>query len=409
VRKPILTIFYQFNPWQSTIGGIQTLIRYYIKYAPPEFDIRLVGTGVDPKQALGEWHDGELEGRSLQFMPLFHLHNDNVRKRIPTSVRYTWALRGKNLASDFMHFHRLEPTLMTRHWPGEKTLFIHNDIHQQINSPSARKNAILWRRFPKVYFALERRLLGQFQQILSCNSESIDLYRRQYPNWAARIQLVRNTVDNQQFYPLPPADRVSQRQKLAAEKGLPLDTRFILFAGRLHPQKDPLLLVQALSALRHAEPTLNVHLLIAGEGELTKPVQDEIQKLNLISSVTLLGAVNLQDLAALHRLSGAVVLTSVYEGLPLVVLEALASGTPVVTTNCGETPKFLLPGSGVVCQERTPKAIAAALFQVLTTPERFPVQACLETARPFAVCEVVGQIYENMYQHWERSNKHIKG
>jgi glycosyltransferase involved in cell wall biosynthesis len=406
VRKPILTIFYQFNPWQSTIGGIQTLIRYYIKYAPPEFDIRLVGTGVDPKQTLGVWHDAELEGRSLQFMPLFHLQNDNVRQRMPTSVRYTWALRGKNLASDFMHFHRLEPTLMTRHWPGAKTLFIHNDIHQQINSPLENKNAILWRRFPKAYFTLERFLLNQFQQILSCNSESIDLYRRQYPDWATRIQLVRNTVDNQQFYPLTPADKISQRRQLSIQKGLPSDTRFILFAGRLHPQKDPLLLLQAMSALKHlAESSLNVHLLIAGEGELMKPVQDEIQTLDLTSSVTLLGAVALQDLAALHRLSSAVVLTSVYEGLPLVVLEALASGTPVVTTNCGETPKFLLPGSGVVCQERTPKEIAAALLQVLVAPEQFPAHVCLETAQPFAVCKVVGQIYDSMYQHWKQSSK----
>ncbi len=410
MRKPILTIFYQFNPWQSTIGGIQTLIRYYIKYAPPEFEIRLVGTGIDPKQALGQWHDGELEGRSLQFMPLFHLQNDNVRKQVPTSVRYTWALRGKNLASDFMHFHRLEPTFMTRHWSGAKTLFIHNDIHQQINSPSGRENAILWRRFPKVYFALERFLLGQFQQILSCNSESIDLYRHQYPDLATRIQLVRNTVDNQQFYPLTPVDKASQRRHLASQKGLPSDTHFILFAGRLHPQKDPLLLVQAMSALKSlAEPSLNVHLLIAGEGELMKPVQNEIKALNLTSSVTLLGAVALQDLAALHKLSSAVVLTSVYEGLPLVVLEALASGTPVVTTHCGETPKFLMPGSGVVCQERTPKEIAAALLHVLISPERFPVQACLETVRPFAVDEVVSQVYESMYQYWGRSKKNIKG
>jgi glycosyltransferase involved in cell wall biosynthesis len=235
VRKPILTIFYQFNPWQSTIGGIQTLIRYYIKYAPPEFDIRLVGTGVDRDGALGRWYDCELEGRSIQFMPLFNVRDDDVRKIVPTSVRYTLALRGKNLASDFMHFHRLEPTLMTRHWPGEKTLFIHNDIHQQIDSPSTDKNAILWRRFPKAYFALERHLLGQFQQILSCNSESIELYRRQYPDWAERIQLVRNIVDDREFYPLPPVERERQRRDYAVQKKLPPNTRFLLFAGRLHP------------------------------------------------------------------------------------------------------------------------------------------------------------------------------
>jgi glycosyltransferase involved in cell wall biosynthesis len=406
VRKPTLTIFYQFNPWQSTIGGIQTLIRSYIKYAPPEFTLRLVGTGVDAKQTLGHWHHDKLEGRSLEFMPLFQVQDDNVRQRIPTSVRYTLALRGKNLASDFMHFHRLEPTLMTRRWSGEKTLFVHNDIHQQINSPAAAKNAILWKRFPKAYFALERRLLGQFQNIWSCNSDSIELYRHQYPDWANRIQLVRNTVDNEQFYPLPPSKREQLRQQSAAQRGLPLDTRFILFAGRLHPQKDPLLLVQSIAALKPLIDRFNVHLLIAGEGELMEPIRAEIQKLGLTSLVSLLGAVALPDLAMLHRLSSVVVLTSVYEGLPLVVLEALASGTPIVTTNCGETPRFLLPGSGLVCQGRSPQAIAAAIHEILNKPEEFSAEACLETVRPFAVRTVVGQIYETMYQHWRQSTAH---
>jgi glycosyltransferase involved in cell wall biosynthesis len=406
VRKPILTIFYQFNPWKSTIGGIQTLIRYYIKYAPPEFDLRLVGTGVGDHPKLGCWHGAELEGRSLQFMPLFNVQDDDVRQIVPTSVRYTLALRGKNLASDFMHFHRLEPTLMTRHWPGEKTLFIHNDIHQQINSPSANKNAILWRRFPKAYFALERSLLGQFDRILSCNSESIALYRRQYPAWAERIQWVRNTVDNQEFYPLPPAEREQLRQDYATQRGLPSNTRFLLFAGRLHPQKDPLLLVQAIAALQPLmEQSSSIHLLIAGQGELMEAVRAEIDRLNLTASVSLLGAVALRNLATLHRLSSAVILTSAYEGLPLVVLEALASGTPIVTTNCGETPKFLQPGSGVVCRERTPAAIAEAIHQVLSTPEQFLPQTCLDTAQPFFVRTVVGQIYETMYQHWSRSTR----
>jgi glycosyltransferase involved in cell wall biosynthesis len=398
-RRPVLTIFYQFNPWQSTIGGIQTLIRYYIKYAPPEFEVRLVGTGTDAQQPLGQWQERELEGRRLQFMPLFNAGDDNVRKVVPTSVRYTIALRGKQLASDFMHFHRLEPSLMTQRWAGEKTLFIHNDIHQQISNPSGAKNSILWRRFPQVYFALERSLLGQFQQILSCNSDSVEFYRQQYPQWADRIQMVRNTVDNEQFYPLPPLERDRQRQQLAEQMGLPRETRFLLFAGRLHPQKDPLLLIRAIAVLNRP----HVHLLIAGEGELMNAVKAEIQTLGLNHSVSLLGAVPLGELAALHQVSEAVVLTSAYEGLPLVVLESLASGTPIVTTQCGETPRFLQPGSGLVCEERTPQSIAAALQQILDTPEQFMPQTCLDVAQPFRVQEVIGQVYDRMYCHWRKN------
>ena len=78
-RKPILTIFYQFNPWHSTIGGIQTVITNFIKYAPDDFEIRLVGTGTEPKQPKGKWQEAELAGRKIQFMPLFNLQNAYVQ------------------------------------------------------------------------------------------------------------------------------------------------------------------------------------------------------------------------------------------------------------------------------------------------------------------------------------------
>jgi glycosyltransferase involved in cell wall biosynthesis len=360
--------------------------------------VRLVGTGDDPNQPQGEWYHRELEGRALQFMPLFPLQDDNTRKLIPTSVRYTLALRGKQLASDFMHFHRLEPTLMTRGWTGDKTLFIHNDIHQQIKSSAGQKNAILWRKFPQLYFAMEGKLMPQFQQILSCNSDSVAFYQQQYPHLANRIQLVRNTVDNEQFYPLHPVKKDHQRQHYAIKQGLDPNTQFLLFAGRLHPQKDPILLVQAIAALNQPQ----VHLLIAGEGELMAPLQAEIARLGLQRSISQLGAVALPELAALHRISAAVVLTSAYEGLPLVVLEALASGTPVVTTDAGETPKLLIPGSGLVCDQRTPEAIAQALLKILNHPDRFPIQTCLQAAEPFGVRTVTGQVFTAMYQRWQQ-------
>jgi hypothetical protein len=53
MEKPVLTIFYQYNPWHATIGGIQTVISLFIKYAPNEFEVRLVGTGNDPSQPIG--------------------------------------------------------------------------------------------------------------------------------------------------------------------------------------------------------------------------------------------------------------------------------------------------------------------------------------------------------------------
>ncbi len=396
MRKPVLTIFYQFNPWYTTIGGIQTVIRSFIKYAPSEFEVRLVGTG-EPHLPSGAWQEAEFAGRALHFLPLFTLQNDNFRSLVPTTVKYTAALLGHSFASDFMHFHRLEPTLASLHWSGDKTLFIHNDIQKQMEA-TGDKNAILWRRLPAAYFALERLLVGQFTQILSCNTESVELYRQRYPAIAKRVAYIRNTVDNEIFYPLTLEEREEQRHIFAQRLGLAEDTRFVLFAGRLHPQKDPILLVRSIAALK--EP--NIHLLIAGDGELADAVRSEIDQLRLSKRITMLGSLDQAELAELHRLCNAFILTSAYEGLPLVVLEALACGTPVVTTRCGETPKLLSAGSGTVCEERTPVAIADALRKVLLHPDDYPIESCVQTAQPYGARTVITDVYSQMLCRWEQ-------
>ena len=399
MRKPVLTIFYQFNPWNSTIGGIQTLIKSFVKYSPQEFELRLVGTGNSADKGTGKWQEAELAGRSIHFLPLFKLENDNVRHLIPTTLKYTTAMMGRELSSDFMHFHRIEPSIVTFPWQGEKTLFIHNDIQSQMQAQGSKK-AILWRHLPQAYFALEKLLVGQFSQILSCNSDSTQLYKQRYPDIAQRISYIKNSFDNEIFYPLTKEEKETQRSLLASRLGLSPETRFVLFAGRLHPQKDPLLLVRAFAALKEE----NIHLLIAGDGELAQEIRKEIEMLGLSNRITMLGAVVQEELAKLHRVSHCFVLSSAYEGLPLVVLEALASGTPVVTTECGETPKLLSAENGVVCQQRTPECIAENLHKVVMNPESYPMEACVQTAQPYTATAIVNQVYEQMWQSWEQSH-----
>ncbi|GAB1539368.1 glycosyltransferase [Scytonema sp. NUACC21] len=397
MRKPVLTIFYQFNPWNTTIGGIQTLINTFIKYAPSEFEVRLVGTGDDPKQPVGIWQQAEFAGKEISFLPLFTLQNDNIRHLIPTTLKYTAALFGQCFESDFMHFHRIEPTLATFHWTGEKTLFIHNDIQMQMQA-AGNKKAILWRRFPAAYFALEGLLVNQFSQILSCNTDAAELYKQRYPKLQDRVAYIKNFFDNEIFYSLTREQRQAKRRDLASRLDLAEDTRFVFFAGRLHPQKDPILLVRAIAALRDS----NVHLLIAGDGELAPDLRAEIATLGVSHQVTMLGAVTQKELAHLHRICNVFVLSSAYEGLPLVVLEALASGTPVVTTQCGETPKLLNAKSGVICSERTPTCIAQAIRKVLLHPEDYPIEACVRTAQPYAARTVVRDVYSDMLERWEQ-------
>lgn len=397
-NKPKLSIFYQFNPWRSSIGGIQTFICSFLKYAPPEFEVRLIGTGGNDA-AIGKWTEKEFAGRAIKFLPVIKVEDDDVRHLIPTTLRYTSALPKYDLSSDFMHFNRLEPALAAYKWQGEKTFFMHNDLQKQMNAKQGN-NAILWQKFPSLYFALESRLIQQFDWIYSCHTETAQFYQEKYPAIAARVSYLKNTVDEEIFYALDFESKRQRKKALAQEMGLSQSTKFVLFAGRLHPQKDPLLLIEAFALLDKT----NVHLLIAGAGELKSAIEAKVAQHGLTGQVTLLGAVPQAMLAGLHQLSDVFVLSSVYEGLPLTVLEALSCGTPVVTTNSGETPNFLSVDSGIVCEKRTPKAISNALDQVLENPTQYSSANCVLTAKPYSAKTVVGRVYQDMYERWEYSN-----
>ncbi|MEM8829722.1 MAG: glycosyltransferase family 4 protein [Cyanobacteria bacterium P01_G01_bin.19] len=395
MKKPVLTIFYQYNPWASSIGGIQTVINSFIKYAPSNFELRMVGTCEDSSQ-VGEWQYLEYAGRKVSFFPIIAIKDDNIRHLIPTTVKYTAALLRLNLASDFMHFHRLEPTVAALKWKGNKTFFIHNDIEEKMN-PADSRNKMLWAYFPAVYFALEKMLIQQFARIYSCNNKASKFYQQKYPNLSERITYLKNAVDTDIFHPLQAEQLLQKREELAKQLNLSINTKFILFAGRLHPQKDPVLLVKAFAAL--AEP--DAHLLIVGDGELAEAVRSEVVACGLSKRVSLMGSLKQEQLFDLYCIASVFALSSVYEGLPIAVLEALACGTPIVTTNCGETPNLLTVQTGVVARERSPEAIAAALSQVLQNPAIYPAEDCVRVARPYTAKAVVRDVYQDMFDHWE--------
>ncbi|MGB5636480.1 MAG: glycosyltransferase family 4 protein [Waterburya sp.] len=292
--------------------------------------------------------------------------------------------------------------MATSGWSGSKIFYIHNDLDQAVKLKNGKngKGGILWRRFPWAYFALERLLVGQFSRILSCNTNSATRFQQSYPEIAERVTYLPNTVDGDLFYPFSVAEKQQHRVGLAQELGLEEETRFILFAGRLHPQKQPLLLIRSLAALD--DP--NVHLLIVGQGELEAEVRAEIARLNLSNRVTIMGPMEQGKLADLYRISSLFVLTSAYEGLARGSIEALACGTPVVTTRAGETPNFLTTDSGIVCDQQTPDAIAESFRQVLEHPESYPTEACTLVAKPYNARDVVRGIYSELLQQWQEKD-----
>lgn len=146
-----------------------------------------------------------------------------------------------------------------------------------------------------------------------------------------RVSVVYNGVDPA-FRPLPPATVDEVRRRLA------LPERFILTLGTLEPRKNHLGLIQAFAQLQESEPA--VSLLVAGRrGWLDEPIFRAVEELGLQASVRFLGGVDDTDLPALLNAAAVVAYPSFYEGFGLPPLEAMACGTPVVTSTGGALPE----------------------------------------------------------------------
>lgn len=141
----------------------------------------------------------------------------------------------------------------------------------------------------------------------------------------------------------------------------------IVMVGRLSRQKRPDIAIRALSILRQTHP--GACLDIVGGGPLLGQTEALVADLGLEVSVRLLG--DRSDVPDLLARATCFLLTSDYEGCPLAVLEAMATGLPVVATDVGGLQELVVAGeTGLLVQARRPDLFAAALAELLSNGER---------------------------------------
>jgi glycosyltransferase involved in cell wall biosynthesis len=176
-----------------------------------------------------------------------------------------------------------------------------------------------------------------------------------------KIHVIYNAID-ERFGIAPPDDEV-----VRVRERYQLFDQFLLYAGTIKPHKNLERLIQAFFQLRH-EGFDHLKLLIIGD-EISKypALRRTVHRCKLHKHVRFLGFVPDQTLAILYRLAAAFVFPSLYEGFGLPPLEAMASGTPVVTSNISSLPE-VVGDAAVLIDPYDPAAIAQGVRQVLTSP-----------------------------------------
>ena len=174
---------------------------------------------------------------------------------------------------------------------------------------------------------------------------------------AEKLVVIPNGVEVDRFVAADAAD--------LGEFGFPEDARVILFVGRLDEQKDPQRLVDAFRIMTHE--VSDATLLIVGTGPLESALRQSA--LEFGGRVVLAG--QRADVARLMKAASCLALPSRWEGMPNVVLEALAAGLPVVASDVEGVRELLREGTlGTLVEEPGPAPLAAGLVEALKAPDQ---------------------------------------
>jgi glycosyltransferase involved in cell wall biosynthesis len=178
---------------------------------------------------------------------------------------------------------------------------------------------------------------------------------------ASKVHVVANGVDVERFPASTDANETRRRLGLAPGDHL------MTMVGTFKRQKGHCYLIDAMAAVADRFPQL--HLVLVGDGELRDAVDEQVIAAGLSSRVHLLGS--RRDVPELLSASNSFVLPSLWEGLPVALVEAMACGLPVIATAVSGTSQVMVSGATgwLVPPGDTPR-LAEAMAELLRDPER---------------------------------------
>ncbi|HEY2038136.1 MAG TPA: glycosyltransferase [Edaphobacter sp.] len=205
---------------------------------------------------------------------------------------------------------------------------------------------------------LTRRVLREADFTITVSGDLLKTARRLGAP-AERSGAVLNGCDTSIFHP---RDRGAAR--IALE--IPQDAEAVVYVGRLDMAKGLGELIEAVASLRNRRPHL--HAWIVGDGPARQQILEAIATHGVGDRITLSPSCPTDQVALWMAASDLITLPSYREGCPNVVIEALASGRPVVASDVGGIPELMDDSSGRLVPTRDKDALSRALDEVLSQP-----------------------------------------
>ena len=188
------------------------------------------------------------------------------------------------------------------------------------------------------------KIIENTPMVVGVSEYILNVFRKQVPNYSSKtkFRVLRNRVDSSRF-----VENLSDKDKILLKKklNLPLDKKIVLFSGRMNKEKgiDKLLLAWQKVDKKEAA------LLIVGSYYYKSGITNTsfANRINILiegqKNIFFTGYINYNDMPKIYAIADLVVLPSMWEDpAPLTVIEALTSGKPLITTNSGGIPEYVI-------------------------------------------------------------------
>ncbi len=208
----------------------------------------------------------------------------------------------------------------------------------------------------------------------------------------SNISVIPNAVDKI-FNPLPKAQAESFRE----QQGIGSETLCLLNVGSNHPRKNITNILKAINILKQNK--LYFHFLKAGT-DFTEEQKAYIQAEELESYISYLGKPNKEDLREIYNAADILIAPSLHEGFGITLLEAMACGTPVISSKVSAMPE-VVADAGILVEPTDVQAIADAVSHLHNNPDYYQesVKKGIARAKLFTweeTAEQIAQIYEKL-------------
>lgn len=197
--------------------------------------------------------------------------------------------------------------------------------------------------------------MSLFDHIISVSDDLKNKLINEYKVSPDKITVIHNGIDKAKFAPM---DKAKAKNKC----GLAEKCKYILAISRLSSEKGLEFLMDAMGRL----VTDNVKLVLVGDGPLYRNLNEYARSNNIAGNVQFVGSVPHKDLCHWYNAADVFCLPSLWEGCPNVVIEALACGTPVVSSSVGAVPDFVNNRCGMLVAPGDADSLAKALDKVLS-------------------------------------------